>query len=130
MSAQEWIMANKIKTGLGLILTLAGVVVLPLKFEAWAQELARDEVLKAQGAEEAIHSRQEATHRYDFYTLRAEEAEEDLIFLEESEAAGEDLTPTEVRKKRKLEQDLEKFERLQEDALGQLKSLEHAHETD
>lgn len=129
MKALDWALANKVKTGLSLIAALAAVVVLPLKIEAWAEDIAREQVLKAQGAEEAIHSRQEATHRYDFYSLRVEQTESELIYLEESEAAGEELTSTQKRKMRKLEEDLKKFEELQQEALDQLKALEHDHGT-
>jgi hypothetical protein len=129
MKSTEWVMANKVKTGLGLVAAVAGVVVLPLKIQAWAEEIAKEEALRAEGREQVIHSKQMATHQYDFYSLRVEEAEEDLVYLEEK-AAETELTPTEQRKMRKLEADLHKFEEKQVEALEQLQELEHdTHET-
>lgn len=126
----EWVMANKVKTVLGLVVAVAGVVVLPLKIQAWAEEIAKEEALRAEGREEVIHSKQMATHQYDFYSLRVEDTEEDLVYLEEK-AAETELTPTEQRKIRKLEKDLDTFEQRREEALEQLRSLEHEnHETD
>lgn len=130
MTATEWVLANKVKTALGLVAAIAAVVVLPLKIQAWAEEIAQEEVLKQQGRQEVIDSRQNATENYNFYLLRVEEAEEDLVFLEEKEQAGEELTPTEKRKHRKLERDLESFEKKQLEALEQLQKLEASDETE
>ena len=121
-------MANKIKSGLSLIAALAAVVVLPLKLQAWAEELSKEQVLVERGRQEVIDSRQNATEQYNFYTLRIEDTEDDLVYLEEKEAE-EELTPTEKRKHRKLEKDLEAFEQKQLEALEQLQELEHDHET-
>ena len=125
MTATEWVMANKVKTVLSLIAALAAVVVLPLKIQAWAEEIAREEALRAEGREQVIHSRQEAVHRYDFYTLRVEEAEEDLIYLEGLMEDGVQLTATQQRRYEKLKKDLEDYEESVTEALEQLQSLEH-----
>lgn len=131
MSATEWVMANKIKTALGLVASVAAVVVLPLKVQAWAEEIAREEALRAEGREQIIHGRQQAVHQYDFYTLRVEDAEEDLIYLEGLMEDGVQLTATQQRKYDKLKKDLESYEEEQMEALEQLQDLEHdEHETD
>lgn len=123
-------MANKIKTGLGLVAAIASVIVIPLKVQAWAEEIAREEALRAEGREQAIHSRQESVHRYDFYTLRVEDTEEELIYLEGLVDDGVELTATQQRKYEKLKKDLEEYEASKDDALEQLQKLEHDHETD
>ena len=123
-------MANKVKTGLSLIAALAAIVVLPLQVQAWAEDIAREQVLVAQGRQEVIDSRQNATEQYNFYTLRVEEAEEDLIFLETLMADGVQLTATQVRLYDKLKADLEEYERRQQEALEQLQNLEAYSETE
>lgn len=130
MQAGEWVMANKVKTGLGLIAAIAAVVVLPLRIQAWAEEIAREEALRAEGREQVIHGRQEAVHRYDFYTIRVEQTEEDLIYLEGLMEDGVQLTATQQRKYDKLKDELGKYEEEKEEALTKLQKLEHEeHET-
>ena len=133
MSAAEWAMANKAKTGLGLIGALAAVVVLPVSFVAWAEEQTaqqiKDQALIQQGREEAAHSVIASTHQYDFAAIRGEQAEAELIELEQRELEGEELTPTEKRKARRLEKELENFETQKEEALEKLQEHEK-HETE
>jgi hypothetical protein len=123
--ATAWVMANKIKTSLGLIVALAAVVVIPVQLTAWADELAtekaREAELRMEGKIEALASTTQAVHNYDFYDVRQQQVEEDLIDLEEAEAAGDELTPTEERKRIKLIKNLSKFEDAKEEALQQLK---------
>lgn len=125
MEAAAWVMANKIRTAIGLVVAVAAFVVLPVQLTAWAENLAeekaRDAELRMEGRVSALASTTKATHDYDFYDVRQQQVEDDLIELEEAEAAGEELTPTEERKKVKLEKNLETFEAAKEAALQQLK---------
>jgi hypothetical protein len=123
--AAAWVMANKIKTGLSLVVALAAFVVLPVQLNAWAEDLAtekaRDAELRMEGKIEALQSTTQAVHNYDFYEVRQQQVEDALIDLEEAEAAGEQLTPTEERKKASLVKNLETFEIAKTTALKQLK---------
>ncbi len=118
-------MANKIKTAISFVVALAAFVVLPVQVTAWAEDLAeekaRDAELRMEGRVEALQSTTQAAHNYDFYEVRQQQVESDLIDLEEAEAAGEELTPTELRKKAKLTKNLEDFEVAKAEALQQLK---------
>lgn len=129
MDAAAWVMANKVKTGLGLIAALAAVVVLPISFVAWAEDLAeqkaREAELRMQGREEVIHSTQAATHNYDFYAVRAAQAEQELIELEKEKDEGVQLTASQERKMKRLERQIDEFNKEADDALQQLKKLEH-----
>ena len=139
MGAKEWAMANKAKSVLGLVISLSTVVMLPIGAYTWAQE-QREEVeaaaerkiaeaaLITQGREQVIHSTQKATHDYDFYELRSAQAEEELIILEEDAAAGVQLTATQQRKMRRLEDDVATFEARKQDALDQLQQTEDDHD--
>jgi hypothetical protein len=130
--AAAWVMANKVKSVAGLIASLAAVIVIPISVAAWAEDLAeekaRDAELRMEGKVEALQSTTQAAHNYDFYEVRQQMVEEDLIELEEAELAGEELTPTEERKKVKLTKNLETFEAAKLEALEQLKG--DAHETE
>ena len=123
--AAAWVMANKVKTALSTVVALAAFVILPVQLTAWAEDLAeekaRDAELRMEGKIEALQSTTQAAHNYDFYDVRQQQVESDLIELEEAELAGEELTPTEERKKAKLVKNLEAFEGAKEDALQQLK---------
>lgn len=123
--AAAWVMANKVKTAISTVVALAAFVVLPVQLTAWAEDLAeekaREAELRMEGRVDALQSTTQAAHNYDFYEVRQQQVEADLIELEEAEAAGEELTPTESRKKAKLEESLEKFEDAKEVALQQLK---------
>jgi hypothetical protein len=118
-------MANKIKTAFGLLVAVLSFVVLPVQLVAWAEDLAaekaREAELRMEGRVDALQSTTQAAHNYDFYEVRQQQVEDDLIELEEAEAAGEDLTPTELRKKEKLEESVKKFEEAKNVALQQLK---------
>jgi hypothetical protein len=122
-----------VKTGLGLIASLAAVVVLPVSFVAWAEEQTaeaiREQALIQQGREEVAHSSIVNTHQYDMAAMREQNAEEQLIELEEAAAAGEELTPTQERKARRLERELETFAEQKKEALENLQELDD-HETE
>ena len=132
MTATEWAMANKVKTGLGLIAALAAVVVLPVSFVAWAEEQTaeqiREQALIQQGREEAAHSVLASTQQYDSASIREQLAEQELIELERREMEGDELTPTEERKARRLESALETYSEQKEAALENLQ--EHDDETE
>ena len=132
--ARAWVVANKVKTGLSLVAALASVIVLPISFVAWSAEQTAEQIREAElireGREEVIHSAQKATHDYDFYDLRAAQAERDLIELEQAELEGVQLTPTQKRRMRNLEADLEEFETRKSQALEDLQNVESHHETD
>ena len=135
MSAADWALANKVKTGLGVVAALAAVVVLPISFVAWAEgqtaEQVKEQALIQQGREEAAHSVIASTHQYDFADLRGAQAEADLIDLEVAVAEGEVLTPTEQRKMRRLEKEIEAFSEQKEEALEKLQEHEDDdHETE
>lgn len=139
MGAKEWVTINKWKTGLGVIAALAAVVVLPISFVAWAEEQTEEAIREAalveQGREEAIHSvqaealrDQQARHDYDFYEIRVAQAEERLIQLEEDVDSGVQLTATEQRRMRRLEDQIEEFQSKQDEALERLsEQSEHEH---
>lgn len=133
MSATEWVLANKIKTGLGLIAALAAVVVLPVQVVAWAEDLTAQKVreleIAQQAKEEVIHGVMRAKHDYDFYSREVMETEEDLIELEEEVAAGVELTPTQSRKYDRLKVRLTEYEELKSAALKRLAMEDHTHET-
>lgn len=133
MTATEWAMANKVKTGLGLVAALAAVVVLPVSFVTWAEEQTAEQIkeqaLIQQGREEAAHSALANTQKYDTASIREQLAESELIELEAAVAEGETLTPTQERKARRLERELETFSEQKEEALEQLQEHED-HETE
>lgn len=132
-ATKTWVLANKVKASLSLVAAIAAVVVLPVSFVAWAEDLSdkkiAEQALIQQGRDEAAHSVIASTHQYDFADLREAQAEEELIELEEAAAAGEELTPTEERKARRLERELETFAEQKEEALEQLQEHEE-HETE
>ena len=133
MTAAEWAMANKVKTGLGLIAALAAVVVLPVSFVTWAEEQTAEQIkeqaLIQQGREEAAHSVLASTHQYETASIREQLAEQELIDLEARVLEGDELTPTEERKARRLESELETFSEQKEAALEKLQEHED-HETE
>jgi len=124
----QWVAAHKVKTALGVVLALVGVVVLPVKFVAWAEAQTatqiNEERLRQEGRDGVIHSAQNAKHNYDFYQIRAAQAERELIELEEDVDAGEVLTSTEERKMVRLEEQLKEFQSKQDEALEQLSEPE------
>ena len=138
-TAKEWVVANKVKTGFSLIAAVVAVVILPVSFVAWSAdqtaEQIRDAALVEQGREEAIHSAQnraiadtQAKHDYDFFDIRVAQAEEELIQLEEDADSGVQLTATQERKMRRLEQQVVDFQGRQDEALEQLsEEPEHEH---
>ncbi len=130
-TAKEWVVANKVKTGLGLIASLAAVIVMPVSLVAWSAGQTADQIKDAalieQGRQEVIHSAQskaisvvQAKHNYDFYEIRVEQAEEELIQLEEDVDSGVQLTATQERKMRRLEEQVTMFRGKQDEALEQL----------
>ncbi len=140
MSAKEWVLANKVRTGLGIVAALAGIVVLPISFVTWAEnqtaEQVKDSALIQQGKLEAVQSqasrelaKQSAKHDYDFYDVRIQQAEEELVDLEEDADAGVQLTASQERKMRRLEGQVENFAVQQQVALDELAKLETQDET-
>lgn len=123
--AAAWVMANKVKTAISTLVALAAFVVLPVQLVAWAEDLAvekaREAELRMEGRVQALQSTTQAAHNYDFFDVRQAQAEQELIALEEAEAEGEELTPTEERKKATLQKNLEAFENSKLEALEQLK---------
>ena len=123
--AAAWVMANKVKTAISTVVALAAFVVLPVQLVAWAEDLAetkaREAELRMEGRVDALSSTTKAAHDYDFFDVRQAQAEQELIYLEEAEAEGEELTPTEIRKKVTLQKNLENFEKAKVEALEQLK---------
>jgi len=132
-ATKTWVLANKVKAGLSLVAALAAVVVLPVSFVAWAEEQTAEQIkeqaLIQEGREQVAHSAIVNTHQYDLASMREAQAEEALIELEEAEAAGEELTPTQERKARRLERELETFSEQKEVALDNLQELDD-HETE
>ena len=126
-------MLNKGKSVLSFIAALVAVVILPVSFVAWAQDMSAEQIaeqaLIQKGREEVAHSIIVNTHQYDTASMREAQAESDLIELEEAEAAGEELTPTQERKARRLERELETFSEQKEAALDNLQEHEE-HETE
>jgi muconolactone delta-isomerase len=118
-------MANKVKSIISFIVAAAAFVVLPVQLVAWAEDLAeekaREAELRMEGRVDAMQSTAQATHNYDFFDIRQTQVEQELIALEEAEAEGEELTPTEVRKKSTLQKNLESFEASKLEALEKLK---------
>jgi len=110
----------------GGIAALSTVVVLPIRTVAWAEDLVDDKVLQSEirqeAREEVIHGALKAAHDFDFYSVQLEEAEEDLIEFEQQVAEGVVLTPTQTRRMRSLEGDIEDYEEAQEGALKRLKN--------
>ena len=120
------------KTGAGAILALTAVVMLPLSFVSWAEDQTEEQIAKAvliaEGREQVIHSKQAAKHDYDFYEIRAQQTEWELIGLEEDVDAGVQLTATQSRKMNRLAKQLDDFEEHKELALKRLSDTEHADE--
>ena len=132
-ATKAWVMLNKGKSVLSFIAALVAVVILPVSFVAWAEDMSAEQVaeqaLIQQGREQVAHSAIVNTHQYDLASMREAQAEEALIELEEAEAAGEELTPTQERKARRLERELETFSEQKEKALDNLQELDD-HETE
>jgi hypothetical protein len=126
--AAAWVMTNRIKATFGFVMAVATFVVLPVQLVAWAEDLAeqkaRDAELRMEGRVDALASTTKAAHDYDFFDVRQAQVEQELISLEEAEADGEELTPTEIRKKATLQKNLAAFEAAKEEALEQLKGVD------
>jgi hypothetical protein len=141
MTATEWALANKVKTGLGVVAALAAVVVLPVSFVAWAEgqtaEQIREAELIQQGRVEAAATvqaqaaaTQAAKHDYDFYDIRAAIAEQELVDLEQDVDDGVQLTASQGRKMRRLETEVESFNNKKLEALEDLAEVETEDETE
>jgi len=133
VDAKAWILANRVKTGLGIAAALIPLVLAPISFVAWAEGMSEDQVreseIKQQARAEVIYDSIRNKHAYDFYGQEAEDAEEDLVELEMQEAEGVVLLPSQIRKKAKLVKDIERFEGAQEQALERLSNPEDHDET-
>ncbi len=139
-ATKTWVMLNKGKTVLGFIAALVAVVILPVSFVAWAEgmteEQIRDAELIQQGRAEAIATvqaqtaaTQAAKHDYDFYDVRAAIAEQELVDLEQDVDDGVQLTASQERKMRRLEDQVTDFNDKKDDALEQLAEVEIDNET-
>lgn len=139
-ATKTWVMLNKGKTVLGFIAALVAVVILPVSFVAWAEgmteEQIRDAELIQQGRAEAIATvqaqtaaTQAAKHDYDFYDVRAAIAEQELVDLEQDVDDGVQLTASQERKMRRLEDQVTDFNDKKDDALEQLAEVEINNET-
>ena len=121
-------MANKVKTGLGLVAALAAVVILPISFVAWAEDQTALQVMKSEirqrARTEVIFDSIRNKHAYDFFGQEAEDAIEDLVELEQQEAEGVTLLPSQLRQKTKLVKDIERYEAAQDQALERLSNPE------
>ena len=128
-------MANKIQAGTGALLGLVGIVTLGFNAATWAEDERKDitaEITKQiqdkylieQGRAQVIHSSIRNKHAYDFYTQEAEDAEEDLVELEQQVAEGVELLPYQIRKMKKLEENIINFEAKQATALDRLSNPE------
>jgi len=128
MDAKEWVMANKIKTGASLIAALASVIVIPISFVAWAEGISEQDVreseIRQDAKSEVIYGAIRAKHDLDRAKDAVDDAEDDLIYLEEQVVAGTPLTPTQERKYAKLQDNLEKYEADIEDAEDRLANPE------
>lgn len=128
MTAKDWVMANKIKTAASLVVSLVAVILLPISFVAWAEDLSAQQVKESEIRQEAkasvIHSDLRAMHNLDEAKRNVADAEDDMIYLEEQVVAGMPLTPTQDRKYLKLQKDLEKYEDDIEEAEEQLANPE------
>ncbi len=120
---KHWKVIAGIASGVAAI---AAVIVLPVKTVAWAEGLIDNKVLQSEirqeAREEVIHGSLKAAHDFDFYTVRLEEAEENLIDYEQQIAEGVALTPTQTRRMRTLEKDIRNYEEGRERALATLKN--------
>ena len=141
VDAKAWVLANKVKTGLSVIAALAAVVILPVSFVAWAEEQTaeqiRDAELVQQGRTEAVQTAQAqamatqaAKHDYDFYDIRQQVAEQELVDLEQDVDDGVQLTASQERKMRRLEDEVEGFNEKKDEALEQLAEVEKLNETE
>jgi len=139
--AKAWVLANKVKTGLSLVAALVAVVILPVSFVAWAEgmtkEQIRDAELVQQGRAEAVATvqaqtaaTQAAKHDYDFYDVRAAIAEQELVDLEQDVDDGVQLTASQERKMRRLEEQVTDFSEKKDDALEALAKVEKVNETE
>jgi len=131
-SAQEWAMANKVKTGLGILAALIPIVLVPISIVAWAEDQTAEQVEKSeirqQARSEVIYDAIRNKHAYDFFGQEADAATEDLVELETQEAEGVTLLPSQVRQKAKLVKDIERYEAAQEQALERLSNPEVAED--
>ena len=140
-TTKAWVMLNKGKTVLGFIAALVAVVLLPVSFVAWAEGMTegqiRDAGLVQQGRVEAVATvqaqamaTQAAKHDYDFYDVRQQMAEQELVDLEQDVDDGVQLTASQERKMRRLEEQVVDFNEKKDDALEQLAAGEITDETE
>ncbi len=126
---------QKAKDRVGLIVSVCVLIGMIMGAVAWSQEdiatQIRDAELIQQGKSEAAHSslaremqKQNAKHDYDFYDVRQQQAEEQLIQLEEDVDDGVTLTSSQQRKIRRLEDQVEDFQEKQDEALKRLAKAE------
>ncbi len=94
------------------ILGVVAVVLVPLRFVAWAEDnfSTRDDALRTEIRTDAEHAIMQAVAALQLWELRYEVAESNLIQIEQAIEAGDTLTPTEQRKKGNLEKNLDFYE--------------------
>lgn len=140
-ATKTWVMVNKGKSVLGFVAALVAVVIMPVSFVAWAEgqtaEQIRDAELVQKGRAEAVQTAQAqamatqaAKHDYDFYDIRQQVAEQELVYLEQDVDDGVQLTASQERKMRRLEEQVEGFNDKKDEALEQLAEVENVDETE
>lgn len=94
------------------ILGVVAVVLVPLKFVAWAEDnfSTRDDALRTEIRSDAQHAIMQAAQALELWEFKYEVAEDNLIEIEKAEESGDSLTQTEQRKKRNLESNLDFYE--------------------
>jgi len=132
MSVSFWV---KIKDRAGAIIGVATLIGMVFGVAAWSQEDTAQQINNAaliqQGRNEAAHwyiargmQKTSAKHDYDFYDVRQAQAEEELLELEEDADDGVQLTSSQQRKMRRLETQVEDFQKKQDEALERLAEAE------
>ena len=111
--------ATTILTG---VVAAAAVVALPIAFVEWADGRfqSMEEAETQVAVNEAVVSQQRAAHGVDFWALRAEMLETQLINLEQLES----LTPTQQRKVQTLTNELKQAEEQKQKYMEKLKAPE------
>ncbi len=123
-TASEWVLVNKVKTGLGIVAALIPIILVPISIVAWADDKVRESEIRQEARTDVLLDTVRNKHAYDFFAQEAEDAEEDLVELEQQVAEGVTLLPSQVRKMDKLTRDIERYEAAQEQALERLSNPE------
>lgn len=131
--AAAWVLANKVKTSAAIVITLASLLGTGFAVKAWAEDQTAEQVRESEirliARQEVINDSIRNRHAYDQYAQEAEDAEEDLVELEQQVAEGVTLLPSQVRKMGKLTKDIERFEVAKNVAFDRLSNPENHDET-